>query len=1039
MDERNLDSFNKLLFDNALGNIESSRHTDKQRRWRAKKKDQHHRPQLSLHRLQAEEINESRQYSYDINENFENDVTLDNRIFDDNTIVHDSPMDDTHSDVTRGGGTFDDDTLVHDYIFDDDDYNYSFDFNLNSVQSDEIIVEQEDEPLYSGAPVTFKSYHKQILEFGNSVKLSDSDMNKLLQLIGNALPIENKLLKSYKKLLTAFKTTSSFNQELKCKYCLRRIDRANSCSLICEQNKSQRRIGDIIEHVSINRSYGQLIEIIRRNKHLILDYPQIANNLLPCDVISGSTYQEKRKNLKSLNGTYPVTLMIHIDGFQLVHWTKKHSWLVTASIAEIPPPLRENKLNMLLLSLWNSSEKPDANSLLDEICDTIKQTVIVDNINFVVDVLLFKADLPARALATKHVNHNGYYACLECDQKGVWYEEGRTVIYPYIPHRMNRRSSSHFDFCAEQVNQQLSCDNYYGIKGVSPLRKIMDIPNQIDIDIMHLCFIGHCNFLLCKWEKMIVKQSWLSGNDFLKTIKWPHNFNVELQSLSDRTYWKAHDYRSFLLYVMFPFVFSFFPENISSHFSLYFVFVRTLYFYHDLHEVTEVEQLVKIYCEHAQQIYGKAFYLYSSHAHLHLVEKVIKNGAFCFHNCFPNESFVRFLRSLRSGNRALAHQICSSLEKFRCTIKKETLSISNIFFDEKLIIDDFLDREYISTYKSQFLDSVKSIITSTNDPRRRGNTQSFIVSFHDDRNNKCFGQIIFFYELFGDPLRSRQHNPTFATHRPANESLSTVIHSTTNNQNNCAPSPTVTGSPAKRRRTFPGQSNPPLTAPPVRRRFDATLQNTAASLMENIVVGTTTSTSRTTTANAKSISETSQNGINQIIKPIVKLCEETNQLTKDVLKILTEQTNLTRELVNFPRDLQKATQQLSHTIHMQAKVFQSRQQSDDEDVSIELNGINVSHVQRGASINATARALVRAGYGEMASFNDLRPGEFDILLSYLAYIHGLHPATTFANSQSIKNSLQQMKHDVKKQTPNQSSKRNSTTTQQINVVHDDDE
>ncbi|CAF1093450.1 unnamed protein product [Rotaria magnacalcarata] len=292
-----------------------------------------------------------------------------------------------------------------------------------------------------------------------------------------------------------------------------------------------------------------------------------------------------------------------------------------------------------------------------------------------------------------------------------------------------------------------------------------------------------------------------------------------------------------------------------------------------------------------------------------------------------------------------------------------------------------------------------------------------------------------------DPLRSRQHNPTFATHRPANESLSTVIHSTTNNQNNCAPSPTVTGSPAKRRRTFPGQSNPPLTAPPVRRRFDATLQNTAASLMENIVVGTTTSTSRTTTANAKSISETSQNvlGINQIIKPIVKLCEETNQLTKDVLKILTEQTNLTRELVNFPRDLQKATQQLSHTIHMQAKVFQSRQQSDDEDVSIELNGINVSHVQRGASINATARALVRAGYGEMASFNDLRPGEFDILLSYLAYIHGLHPATTFANSQSIKNSLQQMKHDVKKQTPNQSSKRNSTITQQINVVHDDDE
>ncbi|CAF3091060.1 unnamed protein product [Rotaria sp. Silwood2] len=401
-------------------------------------------------------------------------------------------MDDTHSDVTCAGGTFNDDTLVQDYILNDDDYNYSFDFKPNSVQSAEIIAEQEDEPLYTGAPVTFKSYHKQILEIGNSVKLSDSNMNKLLQLIGNALSIENKLLRSYKKLLTAFKITSTFNQELKCKYCLRIIDKTNSCSIICKQDKCQRRIGDVIEHVSVNRSYGQLIEIIRRNKHLILDYPQIANNLLPCDVISGSTYQEKRKNLKSLNGTYSVTLMIHIDGFQLVHWTKKYTWLVTASIAEIPPPLRENKLNMLLLSLWyNSSVKPDANSLLDEICDTIKQTVIVDNINFAVDVLLFKAELPPRTLATKHVNHNAYYACLECDQEGVWYEESRTVIYPYIPHQMNSRSSFHFDFCAKQVNQQLSCDNYYGIKGVSPLRKIMNIPNQINIDIMHLCFIGH--------------------------------------------------------------------------------------------------------------------------------------------------------------------------------------------------------------------------------------------------------------------------------------------------------------------------------------------------------------------------------------------------------------------------------------------------------------------------------------------------------------------------------------------------------------------
>jgi len=184
------------------------------------------------------------------------------------------------------------------------------------------------------------------LEFGNSIKLSEANMNKLLKLIGNALPIENKLVKSYKKLANMFKITSTFIQTLKCKYCLSIIDETNSCSVICEQNKHQRKIVDVIEHVFINRSYEQLIEIIRRNKHLILEYPQVANNLLPCDVITGSIYQQKIKNLKALNNVYPITLMIHIDGFPLVHWTKKHTWLVTASIVEIPPPLRENKLNM---------------------------------------------------------------------------------------------------------------------------------------------------------------------------------------------------------------------------------------------------------------------------------------------------------------------------------------------------------------------------------------------------------------------------------------------------------------------------------------------------------------------------------------------------------------------------------------------------------------------------------------------------------------------------------------------------------------------
>jgi hypothetical protein len=92
----------------------------------------------------------------------------------------------------------------------------------------ERFVEHElDEPLYQGAPITFKSYHKQILEFGNSLRLNDSDMNKLLKLIGNALPIGNKLLNTHKKVVSIFQKTSSFNEILRCSNCLQIIDNNN--------------------------------------------------------------------------------------------------------------------------------------------------------------------------------------------------------------------------------------------------------------------------------------------------------------------------------------------------------------------------------------------------------------------------------------------------------------------------------------------------------------------------------------------------------------------------------------------------------------------------------------------------------------------------------------------------------------------------------------------------------------------------------------------------------------------------------------------
>ena len=59
-------------------------------------------------------------------------------------------------------------------------------------------------------------------------------------------------------------------------------------------------------------------------------------------------------------------------------------------------------------------------------------------------------------------------------------------------------------------------------------------------------------------------------------------------------------------------------------------------------------------------------------------------------------------------------------------------------------------------------------------------------------------------------------------------------------------------------------------------------------------------------------------------------------------------------------------------------------------------------------------------------------------------IHGLHAAAVFANSQSIKNSLQQIKHDMNKKGSSTKSsiavskRRTSATTEQPIAPHDDE-
>ncbi|CAF1305257.1 unnamed protein product, partial [Didymodactylos carnosus] len=376
--------------------------------------------------------------------------------------------------------------------------------------------ENDEVPLYPGSTISARQYHKSIINFCSESRLDEKNTTKLLRLIATALPLGHNLVKTTAKLYNTIDNRPSFVEKLLCCKCMFSIASQNRCSTSCELNGKQHLVKDVIEWV--RATDYQLEEVIRRNKNLIKTYPSSSTHFVPCDIIAQEFYQRKYSDLRDIDdNVYPVTLSLHLDGAPIVKWSKKQTWLFSASIVEIPPPLRDYTTNLILLGFWNAATKPDIDTLLMETCSSLKKTIVVDSDHYVVDVQLLKADSPARAYACKHILHNGYWSCLDCDQKGLRDNAANLMLYPFEQAPSNLRTDDAYKICAALVKQQQK--PLLGVQGISPLAQVLNCPTQVTLDAMHLCFLGHMKQLLSHWQKVVSNVLWQKGDDFLSSIR----------------------------------------------------------------------------------------------------------------------------------------------------------------------------------------------------------------------------------------------------------------------------------------------------------------------------------------------------------------------------------------------------------------------------------------------------------------------------------------------------------------------------------------
>ncbi|CAF4182888.1 unnamed protein product [Rotaria sp. Silwood2] len=585
-------------------------------------------------------------------------------------------------------------------------------------------IPDDTPPLFLGSSISTALATDRIMKFSLDGNLDKLKSKKLLVLIKSLLPSPNNLPVTHKQVLKRFGRTSMFTTQYYCNHCSNIVSTLKLGAKICLTSDcigSQRTLNsnELTEVVTVN-IVSRLESILVRNIEVLTGQ---TNHLFPpSDLSRFEFYQEVTKNKANEN---VITLILHSDAAPLVRSNKQSLWPFYTSIAELPPPIREYKHNILTLALWASRVKPDPNIFLDFMLFQLRAliergtSVFIGNIEyrFVVRIQCFIADLPAKSLLLKTINFNGRNACNYCLSTGQYNNEYHMVLYPYKLNNFKTRTHDDFVRIAKHVateskrtGKQVCIE---GIKGYSILLDVLNYPCSIIFDYMHLVCIGHVPAVIRRWRNYETKDNLTLIDKKLESLCLPHNCHVRFKHpIANVDNWKAKHGRLFVLQVGVPVLIDVIRPIYLAHFSLYSIAITLLHSPRNSAEIELADKLLHYYCSCASSVYDESIELYSLHSHLHLSHQVKLHGGLCFHSAFAFESCIRYTQQRAHGSRNLASQISywqdmEAIFDRQCTTIGKPICIDEIPLDSKQM-DEY--REPLHTLlKKYFPSSIESI------------------------------------------------------------------------------------------------------------------------------------------------------------------------------------------------------------------------------------------------------------------------------------------------------------------------------------------
>lgn len=284
------------------------------------------------------------------------------------------------------------------------------------------------------------------------------------------------------------------------------------------------------------------------------------------------------------------------------------------------------------------------NYFITEIKEILLNGISVNNKVFKFKITQIVCDAPAKAFVLNVKGHNAYHGCNSCIVEGSFINNRMAYL------DMNASLRTNQSFRTKQ-------DEFYH-KDSSPLEDLpIDITKTVVIEYMHNICLGVTKRLITFWTKgkkpvRLLKPEEVSEElDSLKPLM-PSEFNRLPRSLDEVEFWKATEFRTFVLYIGPVVLRGRLKQSFYNHFMLLHCAIRLLICPETCHTHNSIAKtLLNKFVHDYPYLYGEEYVGYNVHNLIHVADFVLIHGALDTFSAFKYENYLQFIKKSSKNSR----------------------------------------------------------------------------------------------------------------------------------------------------------------------------------------------------------------------------------------------------------------------------------------------------------------------------------------------------------------------------------------------------